>query len=303
MWWQDDIERYIVLNIKLPVVLTAILVGAAICVSAASLQVLLRNPLADPGLIGISSGASLVAACLILIGGLPVISEWLVGYSTTLSGVLQTYILAFACFLGAILSAFLIMKLAKRMMNTQSAVILMGIGISTIAGAIIGWLYLIAPPSSIKSLTFWLMGSLHNTDMKMLMLVSPVFTIGGAYLLHSAKYLNLLYLDANSARLNGLDVERFERRILVISAMLVGLSVSIAGSIAFLGLLVPHFVRAVIGHDNRHVLVLSSIVGATFLIMTALFNELLFVNLVPLSMITASIGGPLFIFALLKQRH
>jgi ABC-type Fe3+-siderophore transport system permease subunit len=302
MWWQDNIERYIVLNIKLPVVLTAILVGAAICVSAASLQVLLRNPLADPGLIGISSGASLVAACLILTGALSSITNTLSDYSATLSGFLQTYILAFACFVGAICSAFLIMKLAKRLMNTQSAVILMGIGISTIAGAIIGWLYLIAPPNAIKSLTFWLMGSLHNTDINMLLLVSPLFVLGIVYLLYSAKHLNLLYLDANSARLNGLNVEKFERKVLIVSAMLVGLSVSIAGSIAFLGLLVPHFVRAIIGHDNRHVLLMSVILGAAFLVLTALFNEVLFVNLVPLSMITASVGGPLFIVALLRQR-
>jgi ABC-type Fe3+-siderophore transport system permease subunit len=194
------------------------------------------------------------------------------------------------------------MKLAKRIMNTQSAVILMGIGISTIGGAIIGWLYLMAPPNAIKSLTFWLMGSLHNTDINMLLLVSPLFVLGIVYLLHSAKNLNLLYLDANSARLNGLNVEKFERKVLIASAMLVGLSVSIAGSIAFLGLLVPHFVRALIGHDNRHVLLMSVILGAAFLVLTALFNEVLFVNLVPLSMITASIGGPLFIVALLRQR-
>jgi ABC-type Fe3+-siderophore transport system permease subunit len=129
-----------------------------------------------------------------------------------------------------------------------------------------------------------------------------LFVLGIVYLLHSAKHLNLLYLDANSARLNGLNVEKFERKVLIVSAMLVGLSVSIAGSIAFLGLLVPHFVRALIGHDNRHVVLMSVIIGAAFLVLTALFNEVLFVNLVPLSMITASVGGPLFIVALLRQR-
>lgn len=303
MWWQSDIELYIFTNIKLPVLVTAILVGSAICCSAASLQVLLRNPLADPGLIGISSGASLVAACLILTGALSSTTQALSRYSVHVVEFANAYTLAIACFIGATLSALLIMSLAKRLVNTQSAVILMGIGISTISGAIIGWLYLIAPPNAIKSLTFWLMGSLHNTDNQMLVLVAPPFILGVFYLLRCSARLNLLYLDANAARLNGLDVESFEKRILIVCAMLVGLSVSIAGSIAFLGLLVPHFVRAVFGYDNRKVLILSTVFGASFLVLTALFNELAFVNLVPLSMITASIGGPLFIFALLRQKY
>ena len=297
-WWQSDIERHIALNLKLPVLLTAILVGASVSCSAAALQVVLRNPLADPGLIGISSGASLVAAVLIMTGALTSLDTHAWSFNIP-----QHYLLAMACFIGALASALLIMTLAKRMLNTQSAIILMGIGISTIAGAIIAWLYLIAPPSAIKDMTFWLMGSLHNTDYYMLVSLFPIVLAAFVFLFKSAYKLNWLYMDVTTAKLNGLDVTKFERNILIASALLVGISVSLAGSIAFLGLHVPHFVRAVFGYDNRNVVFLSGVFGATVMVITAVINELLFTSIVPVSMLTATIGGPLFIYALLKQKH
>lgn len=296
-WWHIPVERHIVIYIKIPVLLTAITVGSAISASAASLQMLLRNPLADPGLIGITSGASLFAAIVILTGTLSWLSERLFG------SLAQPYVLAMCCFVGALLSAGLIMSLAKRLRHTKSAVILMGIAISTVAGAIIGWLYLIAPPGAIKSMTFWLMGSLHNTDYQILSMVSPPLIIVLVFVVSQAKRLNWLYLDANAAKLKGLNIQQYETRMLIACAVLVGLSVSIAGSIAFLGLLVPHFVRAFFGYDNRLVIILSALIGSSVLIITALINDLLFSSVVPVSMITATVGGPLFIYALLQQKR
>jgi len=297
-WWQTEIERHIVVHIKLPVLITALLVGASISVSSATLQVLLRNPLADPGLIGISSGASLTAAVLILTGSLTGLSSAVMDVDFS-----QQYVLSFACFLGALLSSILIIKLAKRMISAQSGIILMGIAISTISGAIIGWLYLFAPPHAIKSMTFWLMGSLHNTDYPLLMVTVPWLMLGLGFIIINGASLNRLYLDANTAKLSGLDPIKLERALIIACAVLVGVSVSIAGSIAFVGLLVPHFIRALFGHENKQVLWLSAILGGVVMVITAIINELVFTNLVPVSMLTASVGGPLFIYALLRQQR
>ena len=292
-WMSSDIEQHIFVNIRLPVLLTATAVGAAIAMSSAALQVLLRNPLADPSIIGISAGASLMAAVVLLTGSF--------AFMPSLSNSVSYYILPLACFIGALLSSFIIYALARKLQASISAVILAGIGISTIAGAIIGWLFIYAPPQSIKNLSFWLMGSLHNTNFTSLAFAVPVIALSMLLLLVQAKRLNWLYLGATAAQLKGLDPLKFERTILILAALLVGTSVSIAGSIAFIGLLVPHFVRHIIGHDNRVVLPVSALMGATLLILTALANEWLFDMIVPVSMLTASIGGPLFIYSLMKQ--
>ncbi|MEQ3657602.1 MAG: iron ABC transporter permease [Glaciecola sp.] len=291
----DPVELHILLQIKLPVLFTAILVGGAIALSSATLQVLLRNPLADPGIIGISAGASLMAAVVLLTGSITLGSnQW---------ASLSYYMLPLACFVGAMISSFLIFALARKLQASMSSVILAGIGISTIAGAIIGWLYLYAPPQSIKNLSFWLMGSLHNTNYISLLFAAPLILIPAVLLMLQTSKLNWLYLGASAAQLRGLEPKKFERNVLILCALLIGTSVSIAGSIAFIGLLIPHFVRQFWGHDNRIVMPMSGLLGAGLLIFTASINEWVFEFIVPVSMLTASIGGPLFIYSLLKQQR
>ena len=291
----DPLERHILLQIKLPVLITAILVGSAIALSSATLQVLLRNPLADPGIIGISAGASLMAAVVLLTGSVSVSSsQW---------ASLSYYVLPISCFVGAVVSSFLIFALARKLQASMSSVILAGIGISTIAGAFIGWLYLYAPPQSIKNLSFWLMGSLHNTNYISLIFATPLILLPAAILLCQTGKLNWLYLGASAAQLRGLEPKKFEKKLLILCALLIGTSVSIAGSIAFIGLLIPHFVRQFWGHDNRIVMPMSALLGASLLIFTASMNEWIFDFVVPVSMLTASIGGPLFIYSLLKQQR
>lgn len=291
----DPVELHILLQIKLPILLTAVLVGGAIALSSATLQVLLRNPLADPGIIGISAGASLMAAVVLLTGTITLTSSLWVS--------LSYYVLPLACFIGAIVSSFLIFALARKLQASMSSVILAGIGISTIAGAIIGWLYLYAPPQAIKNLSFWLMGSLHNTNYLSLLFAAPLILISGIILLCQTSKLNWLYLGASAAQLRGLDPKKFERNLLILCALLIGTSVSIAGSIAFIGLLVPHFVRQFWGHDNQVVMPMSALFGAILLTFTATINEWVFEFVVPVSMLTASIGGPLFIYSLIKQQR
>ena len=289
------LESYIVLHIKLPILFTALAVGVSISVASAALQVTLNNPLADPGIIGISSGASLMAALFLVIvssvGVLP--TQSIYAYSI--------YLLPLLCFTGACISGALIFVVAKKIGHSMSSFILAGIAISTFCSALVGWLYLIAPAQALQSLTFWLMGSLQYTNYTSLAVVIPVMAGGLMLLAKSARPLNLLYLGEHAAHSAGVSAKALQTKVFVLVALLVGLSVSVAGSIAFLGLLVPHVVRKLHGYDNQQVFLYSGLLGAIVMLLCAIINEYLFTSAVPLSMLTASIGAPVFVYVLFRR--
>lgn len=288
--FNDPIEKQIFLQLRLPLVLTAALVGSALSVSSACLQVLLRNPLADPGIIGITSGASLFAAIFLLTGGYFSFAQ------------LQIWLPIF-CFIGAIVSTFAIYLLARRLPDMGSSVILAGIAISTLSGAIIAWLHLFSDAQAMRNLTFWLMGSLHQADWQILSIALPVCLILLAFVLSQSKQLNWYYFGANNAQLAGVNVKRFNRRMLLACALLVGIAVSIAGSIAFVGLLVPHLLRNIFGHDNRFILPASALCGALLLMMVVMVSDLFTGINIPVSMLTATLGGPIFFYSLVRLQR
>ncbi|WP_232365204.1 FecCD family ABC transporter permease [Salinimonas marina] len=278
---------HILLQLQLPLVLTAILVGAVLVVSAGSLQVVLQNPLADPGIIGITSGASLVAAGLLIL-------------QPVQSLLPSVYLLPLGCFIGALLSTWLIYRVARRLRGAAMAVILAGIAISTLAGAVMAWLYVIADAQALRNLTFWLMGSLYQADWLVLLVAGPVMLLSVLYQLTQARRLNWLYGGETMAASAGVSPPQLIRRTLVASALGVGAAVSVAGSIAFIGLLVPHFLRQVVGHDNRVLLPACALCGAAILLGVATFSEYLHLVTLPVSMITATLGGPLLLLALYR---
>lgn len=291
-----ELEWYIFLNIKLPILLTAIAVGASISVASAALQVNLNNPLADPGIIGISSGASLMAALfLVFVSSLGIMPMQAI-YTHSI------YLLPILCFVGACVSGALIYAVAKKIGHSVSSFILAGIAISTAFSALVGWIYLVAPPQALQSLTFWLMGSLQYTNYKSLSVVLPLMAFGLFMLAKSARQLNTLYLGEHAALTAGVKAKTLQTKVFLLVALLVGLSVSVAGSIAFLGLLVPHAVRKLHGYDNTHVFLYSALLGAIVITQCALINEYVFNTAVPLSMLTASIGAPMFIYVLFSRR-
>lgn len=285
-----SVKQHIIVNLQLPMILTAGLVGAVLCVSAGTLQIVLRNPLADPGIIGISSGASLVAAVLLLLPGLTTVIPF-------------QYLLPFGCFVGALVSTFVIYRIASRLQGAAMAVILAGITISTLAGAVIAWLYMFSDAQSLRNLTFWLMGNLYQTDWKVLVISGPVIIASIAYQLRQAKALNWLYGGDIAAAAAGTSPQRLSVRCLLAAAVGVGAAVAIAGSIAFLGLLVPHLLRLMIGFDNRRVLPLAALSGALVLLIVALFTELTGSVTFPVSMLTATVGGPLMLYALYRGQY
>ncbi|MDM7859911.1 iron ABC transporter permease [Alteromonas sp. ASW11-36] len=279
--------EHVMWQLTLPTLVTAFLVGAALAVSAGCLQVLLQNPLADPGIIGISSGASLMAAAVLLSGfgaGFLAVQYWL----------------PLASFIGALVSTFIIIKIAARLQHSPVAVILAGIAISTLSGAIIAWLYYFADAQAMRNLTFWLMGSLYQSDPKVLLIGAPILLFAIGFILGKTTQLNQLYLGANNAIAAGVNVQALQKRLLIACALAVGCAVSLAGSIAFIGLLVPHFLRFMIGYDNRWLIPASALLGGALLLLVVLVTEVWAVTTLPVSMLTASIGGPIFIWALLR---
>ena len=282
-----DLKQHIIVQLQLPLILTACLVGAALSVSGATLQVVLRNPLADPGIIGITSGASLVAALLLLLT-----PRWASAY--------LHYVLPLGCFVGALLSTFIIYRIARKLLGSSTAVILAGVAISTLSGAVIAWLYMFSDANALRNLTFWLMGSLYQTNWLILSVGGPLIAAAVALQLYFAGDLNKLYAGELAAKSSGVDVEKLTERALIVCAVAVGTAVSMAGSIAFVGLLVPHILRLIIGHNNRYLLPLSAISGASLLTLVALSSELTRAITLPVSMVTATLGGPLLIWALAK---
>ena len=287
--WNGDngLFWHIFVQLQLPLVFTAILVGAVLAVSAGSLQVVLQNPLADPGIIGITSGASLVAAGLLIL-------------QPVQSLIPTVYLLPLGCFVGALLSTWLIYRVARRLRGAAMAVILAGIAISTLAGAVMAWLYVIADAQALRNLTFWLMGSLYQADWLVLLVAGPVMLLSVIYQLTQARRLNWLYGGEAMAAAAGVSPPQLIRRTLLASALGVGAAVSVAGSIAFIGLLVPHFLRQVVGHNNRILLPACALCGAAILLGVATFSEYLHLVTLPVSMITATLGGPLLLLALYR---
>lgn len=280
-----QLRWHILLNLQVPLLVNAILVGATLTTSAATLQVVLRNPLADPGIIGISSGAGLFAACLILF--FPS-QAWF------------HYLLPLGGFAGAMLSTVLIYRVARQLGGDSMAVLLAGIALSTLTGAVIAWLYLFADAHAMRNLTFWLMGNLYQADPLVLMVAAPVMLFSTGVQMLQAKKLNWLYGGDIAAVAAGTDVRALTLRSLIISALGVGACVAVAGSIAFIGLLVPHFIRLITGFDNRRVLPLSALSGAILLLVVVLITEITRSVTLPVSMMTATVGGPMLLYALYK---
>jgi iron complex transport system permease protein len=163
-------------------------------------------------------------------------------------------------------------------------------------------MFLVAPANQLQSLTFWLMGSFNNSNWPALAISVPIVIICLTLLMVRLKRFNQLYLGEHTAQLAGVNTKTFQTQSLLLISVLVGVSVSIAGSIAFLGLLVPHFIRRIYGNNNRLVVPMSALLGASVMAICALINAQLTTITLPISMLTASIGAPLFIYVMIKGR-
>lgn len=285
----------VLLDIRAPRIVLGVLVGSALAMSGATIQGLFRNPLADPGLIGVSSGAALAAVSVIVLG-----STLLQG----LSEALGYYTLPVAAFIGSLLVTLLVYRLANVEGRTDVATMLLaGVAINALMGAATGLLTYMADDAQLRTLTFWAMGSLGGVTWVQVLAVAPLILIPLFILPFFAHALNAILLGEAEAGHLGFNLERIKQGLIVLVALVVGSTVALTGVIGFVGLVVPHLLRLMLGPDHRLLLPASALLGASLLLAADLLARTLVTPAeLPIGIITAALGGPFFLWLLGRYR-
>ncbi len=290
----NAIHETVLWNIRLPRILMTLLIGAALALSGAALQGLFRNPLVEPGLIGVSSGSALAVVVLIVFGKVFLLQR--MGLSLLIP------LFAFA---GGFLATLLVMKIGDQVGKTNIAVlILAGVAINALAGALMGLVIFYADEHQLRTFTFWTLGDLGGATWQSLLYAAPLLIFSTGWLLTFQQPLNAIAVGESEAFHMGVDVERVKKYIVFFSALAVGVSVSLAGIIGFIGLVVPHLIRVVFQSDNRFVLPASLLGGPLLLLLADLVARTVAApSELPIGVVTALVGAPFFIFLLIKGKR
>lgn len=284
-------ESSIILDLRLPRILSGALVGSALAMAGAVLQALLRNPLADPFVLGISSGAAVGAVLAILFG-----------LGATFLG---AYAIPGSAFGGALFTLFLVYFIARTEGRAPTnTMLLAGVIVSSFFSAVIMFLISATSDEQIYNVTFWLMGNLEYMASQPLWIVFFFLIVGGGILLSLARDFNLLSLGEETASELGVDVERVKKTAFIFASLITGAVVSVSGLIGFVGLIVPHVVRMVWGPDHRFLLPASALVGAMLMVVAdTLARTVMAPTEIPVGVVTAMGGAPFFVYLLRKKGH
>jgi len=283
----DTATNIIVQELRLPRIVLAILCGGVLGYSGALLQGLLRNPLADPGVLGVSASASLGAVVTIYLGSTSAIS----------------FLVPFGAITGALIATGLLVLVSMRETSVLT-LILAGVGISSLAAAGISLVMNFAPhPMTLQEMILWMMGSLENRTYYDLYLAVPFIVVGALCVAGAGQGLNALSLGEDTARTMGVDLKSLRFRIVVGTALAVGATVAVAGAIGFVGLVVPHFARALIGFEPRKLLLPSALMGALVLLIADILTRLpIGGGQLRLGVVMGVIGAPVFLYIIFKTR-
>lgn len=287
----EGMEYQVLTALRFPRVLGAALVGALLALAGAALQGLFRNPLVDPGLIGVSSGAALGAAVfIVLVPG---------------ASLLETYALPAFAFLGGLLATWILWQVARTPWGVQVAVLLLsGIALNALVGAALGILVFLANDEQLRSLTFWTLGGFSAVTWNLLLSVLPLALLALALLLPLARPLNALALGEREAFHLGVELERLKRRLVAGAALGVGAAVALAGGVGFLGLVAPHLFRLLAGPDHRFLLPGAALLGASLAVAADLLARTLAAPAeIPVGVLTALLGGPFFLYLVLRYKR
>lgn len=287
-------ERLVLLDLRLPRLLLGMLVGAGLALSGALMQGLFRNPLADPGLIGVSSGAVLGAVSVIAFG-----HAWLGPWSKAAG----SYVLPLAAFAGGLVVTKLLVLIASRRGEISvSMLLLAGIATSAIAGSLTGLIAFASDDRELRDLTLWTLGSLTGASWAKLAAVLPLAILVAALVPGLVRALNGLLLGEAEAYHLGIDVPRIKRRIVLVTAAAVGAAVAVAGLVGFVGIVIPHLVRLIAGPDHRIVLPASALLGATLVVGGDIIARMIVRPAeLPIGIVMALLGGPLFLHLVLSR--
>ena len=283
----NETERVIILSLRFPRAILAGLVGAGLSVSGATLQALLRNPLADPYILGVSSGAAV-----------GVIVAILMGLST------HSFGLPLASFVGAILTVIVVFYFGRQDGKIHpNTLLLAGVIIGSFLSALIMFFISVSQKEELHTIIFWLMGDFSFSNVRAILVILPYILLGILVLYLRSRQLNLILSGEENAVQLGVDVERLKVLSYLFASLITAASVSVCGLIGFVGLIIPHSVRLVFGPDHRLLIPSSALVGASFLIASDTFaRTLLAPTELPVGVITAAFGGPFFIYLLRTRK-
>ena len=285
-----DTSSVIMVHIRLPRVLTGFLVGGSLASVGVALQALLRNPLADPYVLGVSSGAALGVSLAMLFG---------IGSLVTLFPGLPLF-----GFAGGLLSLVVMYRLARSQGRLPiQSLLLAGVILNAMLTALIMFITSIMDPNRSAGLMAWLMGSLTVSNYGMLSMFALYVAAGTSLLLQKAQTMNILTFGEDTARSLGVETERVKKHLFVLAALLTGAVVSVSGMIGFVGMVVPHMVRMLVGSDHRVLLPASMLAGGMFLVVSdTIARTILAPAEIPVGIVTALAGGPLFLYLLLWRK-
>ncbi|MGO2566820.1 MAG: FecCD family ABC transporter permease, partial [Serratia proteamaculans] len=268
-----------------------VVIGCALAVSGAVMQGLFRNPLADPSLLGISSGGALFVALIIVM-------------PLALPPVIALYGHMLAAFLGSMLVSLLIYGISRSGHGSLSRLLLAGIAINALCMAAIGVLSYLSSDQQLRQFSLWMMGSLSQSQWPTLVVSASLILPATLLTLLQARRLNLLQLGDEEAHYLGVNVQRAKLQLLLLSALLIGAAVAMSGVIGFIGLVVPHLVRMRLGGDHRWLLPCSALGGACLLLVSdTLARTLVAPAEMPVGLMTSLIGGPYFLWLVMRQRE
>lgn len=274
-----------VLELRLPRLLAAIVIGSALALSGATLQVLLGNVLAEPGILGISGGASV--AMVIVLFFFPTFAT--------------PSLFMLAAVMGALVFTFLLVSIAKLTSLTTTRLLLVGVALGILSGSIVTWAFYFSDNLSLRQLMYWLMGSLSGVSWyqhALSLLALPVII----WLLFQGRSLDQLMLGETHAKQLGLDVIAIRWKLIVAISLLVGVSVALAGIIGFIGLVIPHLLRLVLGSEHRMLLPACAVCGALLLVAADMLARLALTSAeLPVGVVTTTIGAPIFIWMLVRS--
>lgn len=284
---QPSLHQTVVWEIRLPRVILALLVGATLGLAGAAMQGFLRNPLAEPGILGVSSGAALGAVVVLYFGLSAAAWYWLPGAAIAGALIALVFVYLLAGINGSVLS-----------------LILAGVAINAIAGALIAVALNFAPSLfAMQEIVFWLMGSLANRNINHVYVAAPFIVIGWIFLLSRYRFLNALSLGEETAQSLGFYPKRERNFLLLGLALCVGAAVAVSGSIGFIGLVVPHLMRPLVGYKPGRLLIASALGGALLLLgADILVRQLDVARELKLGVVTSLLGGPFFLMLILKTR-
>ena len=286
-------------EIRAPRLLLSALVGAVLAMSGAVLQGLFRNPLADPSIIGVTSGASAGASLSIMLSAH--LGGWL-----SMSALSGLSVVALGAFVGGMLAVTLVYRISTNSLSgtSVSTMLLVGIAVTTLAAALNNLMTFLADNELMRRMSLWQMGNLDLANWSRVQICLPMLVFFLFLLRGQAKNLNALLLGESEARHLGVDVNAMKRRIIFLSALGVGIATALSGTIAFVGLIVPHLVRLISGPDHRSLILASGILGSILLVLADLIARLVLAPAeLPVGVITAILGVPFFIFLLRRHQH